>query len=151
MNAWPSLPARKAFPTCSRLPGLSKVMDIGSVEEKLPEPELVEAADDSSSEEALRARVEAALREGEKKYRTLFDSIDNAITVLEVLYDERGVASDLRFVESNQFFETQTGLKNHLGKTSSELLPNLDDACLRPPYQATRAWMKTRWEGFIAF
>src|ERR1700755_2387845 len=76
----------------------SPSMDIGSVEEKLREPELVERADNSSSEEVMRVRVEAALREGEKKYRTLFDSIDNAITVLEVLYDERGVASDLRFV-----------------------------------------------------
>jgi PAS domain S-box-containing protein len=107
-------------------------MDIGSVETKCPEPELVEEADGSRSEEVLRAaRVEAALRESEEKYRTLFDSIDNAITVLEVLYDNRGVASDLRFVESNQFFEKQTGLTNHLGKTTSELLPNLDDSCIQ--------------------
>ncbi len=72
-----------------------------------------------------RARAEAALRASEEKYRTLFDSIDNAITVIEVLYDDNGVASNLRFIETNKLFEEQTGLKNHLGKTSSELLPNL--------------------------
>ncbi len=80
-------------------------MDSGSVEEKSREVELVEVVNGSRSEEALRARAEAALRESEEKYRTLFDSIDNAITVLEVLYDDRGVATDLRFVETNQFFE----------------------------------------------
>ncbi len=123
-------------------------MDIGSVEEKLRESELVESADDSSSEQALRARVEAALREGEKKYRTLFDSIDNAITVLEVLYDERGVASDLRFVESNQFFEKQTGLKHHLGKTSSELLPNLDYACIQAYASVAETGESIRFESY---
>jgi PAS domain S-box-containing protein len=123
-------------------------MDIGSVEEKLRELELVEAAGDSRSEEALRARVEAALRESEKKYRALFDSIDNAITVLEVLYDQHGVASDLRFIESNQFFERQTGLKNHLGKTTSELLPNLDDACIQAYASVAETGESIRFESY---
>ena len=124
-------------------------MDSGSVEEKVPEAELIEAVDGSRSEEVLRAaRVEAALRESEEKYRTLFDSIDNAITVLEVLYDNRGVASDLRFVESNQFFEKQTGLTNHLGKTTSELLPNLDDACIRAYASVAETGASIRFESF---
>ncbi len=55
-------------------------MDSGRVEENLREAELVEASNGSSSEEVLRVLVEAALRESELKYRTLFDSIDNAIT-----------------------------------------------------------------------
>ena len=96
----------------------------------------------------LRARAEAALRESELKYRTLFDSIDNAITVLEVLYDHRGVASDLRFIESNQFFEKQTGLTNHLGKTTSELLPNLDDACIRAYASVAETGASIRFESF---
>jgi PAS domain S-box-containing protein len=123
-------------------------MDIGSVEEKFREPESVEALDDSRSEEGLRGRVEAALLESERKYRTLFDSIDNAITVLEVLYDGHGVATDLRFVESNQFFEKQTGLRNHLGKTTSELLPNLDDACIKAYASVVETGESIRFESY---
>jgi PAS domain S-box-containing protein len=123
-------------------------MDSGSVEEKVREIELVEAIDGSPSEEALRARAEAALRESELKYRTLFESIDNAIIVLEVLYDQRGVASDLRFIESNQFFEKQTGLTNHLGKTTSELLPNLDDSCIQAYASVAETGASIRFESF---
>jgi PAS domain S-box-containing protein len=123
-------------------------MDSGSVEEKVREAELLEAANGLRSEEALRALVEAALRESELKYRTLFDSIDNAITVLEVLYNDNGVASDLRFVESNQFFEKQTGLTNHLGKTTSELLPNLEDSCIQAYASVVETGESIRFESF---
>jgi PAS domain S-box-containing protein len=123
-------------------------MDSGSVEEKVREAELLEAANGSRSEEALRALVEAALRESELKYRTLFDSIDNAITVLEVLYNDNGVASDLRFVESNQFFEKQTGLTNHIGKTTSELLPNLQDSCIQAYASVVETGESIRFESF---
>ena len=123
-------------------------MNSGRVEEKVREAELVEVVDDSPSEEALRARAEAALRESELKYRTLFESIDNAITVLEVLYDERGVASDLRFVESNRFFEKQTGLTNHLGRTTSELLPNLEDSCIQAYAGVVETGESVRFESF---
>ncbi len=95
-----------------------------------------------------RARAEAALSASEGKYRTLFDSIDNAITVLEVLYDEKGVASDLRFIETNQLFEKQTGLKNHLGKTSSELLPNLEDSCIQQYASVVETGESVRFESF---
>jgi PAS domain S-box-containing protein len=84
----------------------------------------------------------------QRKPCALFDSIDNAITVLEVLYDERGVASDLRFVESNQFFEKQTGLKHHLGKTSSELLPNLDYACIQAYASVAETGESIRFESY---
>jgi PAS domain S-box-containing protein len=126
----------------------SQEMDIGSVEEKSRESESVEALDDSRSGEGLRGRVEAALLESERKYRTLFESIDNAITVLEVLYDGHGVATDLRFVESNQFFEKQTGLRNHLGKTTSELLPNLDDACIKAYASVVETGESIRFESY---
>jgi PAS domain S-box-containing protein len=123
-------------------------MDIGSIEEKFREPELVGAAAALGSEDAQRALVEAALRESEEKYRTLFDSIDNAITVLEVLYDDHGVARDLRFVESNQFFEKQTGLTNHLGKTTSELLPNLDDSCIQAYASVAETGKSIRFDSY---
>jgi PAS domain S-box-containing protein len=95
-----------------------------------------------------RARAETALRASEEKYRTLFDSIDNAIAVLEVLYDDRGVASDLRFIETNQAFEKGTGLRNHLGKTSSELLPNLEDSCIQHYASVAETGEPVRFESY---
>ncbi len=95
-----------------------------------------------------RAKAEAALRGSEGKYHTLFDSIDNAITVLEVLYDGSGVATDLRFVETNLLFEKQTGLTNHLGKTSSELLPNLEDSCIQHYASVAETGKPVRFESY---
>ena len=123
-------------------------MDSGRVEEKSREVELVETVNGTLSEEGLRVRAEAALRASEQKYRGLFDSIDNAITVLEVLYDGNGVATDLRFVESNHFFEQQTGLKNHVGRTTSELLPNLEDSCLQTYASVAETGESVRFESY---
>jgi PAS domain S-box-containing protein len=95
-----------------------------------------------------RAKAEAALRGSEGRYHTLFDSIDNAITVLEVLYDDSGVATDLRFVESNQLFEKQSGLTNHLGKTTSELLPNLEDSCIQHYASVAETGEPVRFESY---
>ena len=95
-----------------------------------------------------RAKAEAALRGSEGKYHTLFDSIDNAITVLEVLYDGSGVATDLRFVETNLLFEKQTGLTNHLGKTSSELLPNLEESCIQHYASVAETGKPVRFESY---
>ncbi len=95
-----------------------------------------------------RAKAEAALRGSEGKYRTLFDSIDNAITVLEVLYDGSGVATNLRFVETNRLFEKQTGLTNHLGKTTSELLPNLEDSCIQAYASVAETGEPVRFESY---
>ena len=123
-------------------------MDSGSVEEKSREVELAEEVNGVLSEQGLRVRAEAALRADEEKYRGLFDSIDNAITVLEVLYDDNGVATDLRFVESNHFFEKQTGFKNHLGKTTSELIPNLEDSCLQTYASVAETGESVRFESY---
>jgi PAS domain S-box-containing protein len=123
-------------------------MDSGSVEEKSREVELVEVVNSSHSEGALRARAEAALRQSEEKYYTLFDSIDNAIAVLEVLYDVRGIATNLRFIETNRFFEKQTGLTNHLGKTTSELLPNLEDSCIQAYARVAETGESVRFESY---
>lgn len=46
-----------------------------------------------------RARTEAALRESEAKYRTLFESIDEGFCSFDLIYDEKGTASDCRFRE----------------------------------------------------
>ncbi len=112
------------------------------------EVELISGTGERTWAAVQRARAETALRSSEEKYHTLFDSIDNAIAVLEILYNESGVASDLRFIETNQAFEKGTGLKNHLGKTSSELLPNLDDSCIEHYASVAETGEPVRFESY---
>jgi PAS domain S-box-containing protein len=73
-----------------------------------------------------RARAERALRESEERYRTLFCSIDAGLIVIDLLYDSRGEPVDWRFMEVNPTFEKQTGLRDAVGRTASELIPGLE-------------------------
>ena len=77
-------------------------------------------------EVTARVRTEAALRESEARYRTLFDSIDVGFCVLEMLFDDAGRPVDYRFVEANPAFERQTGLVNAIGRTAREMVPDLE-------------------------
>ena len=74
-------------------------------------------------ETTQRVRIEAALRESESRYRTLFDSIDEGFCVVEVLFDERDAPVDYRFLEANPAFVAQTGLVGAVGRRMRELAP----------------------------
>lgn len=71
-----------------------------------------------------RRLAEQALRESEEKYRTLFESIDEAFCVVEVLFDNAGHPTDYVFLETNAAFDRQTGLINAAGKRMRELAPD---------------------------
>ncbi|MCC5666185.1 PAS domain S-box protein [Nostoc sp. CHAB 5784] len=73
-----------------------------------------------------RVRAEAALRESEEKYRTLFDSIDEGFCLVEVLFDDAKKAVDYRFLETNPAFLNITALENAIGKTGRELVPDIE-------------------------
>jgi PAS domain S-box-containing protein len=73
-----------------------------------------------------RTRAEQALRESEAKYRTMFNSIDVGFCICEMLVDDDGKPYDYRWLEVNAMFEPHTGLKDVVGKTALELLPNLE-------------------------
>src|SRR6266446_1946933 len=64
-----------------------------------------------------------ALRESEKKYRTLFDSIDEGFCTIEVLFDGNNNPIDYRFLEVNPSFEKQTGIQNARGRRMREIAP----------------------------
>jgi signal transduction histidine kinase len=69
-----------------------------------------------------RARTEAALRASEEKYRALFNSMDEAYAVVEVIPDEAGGWSDFRFLEVNPAFVEHTGMEYPVGQTATQLL-----------------------------
>ncbi|QOY94560.1 PAS domain-containing protein [Massilia sp. UMI-21] len=71
-------------------------------------------------------RAAEKLRASEERYRTLFESVDQGFCIFEMLFDEQDRPVDYRFLEMNKMFETHTGLRDAVGKTARELIPNLD-------------------------
>jgi len=72
------------------------------------------------------AQANASLMYSEERYRMLFNSMDEGFCVIEMLYDADGKAIDYRFLEINHAFENQTGLKQAVGKTIREMVPDHD-------------------------
>ncbi|WP_227686930.1 PAS domain-containing protein [Spirosoma arboris] len=71
-----------------------------------------------------RVRTEEALRESEEKYRTLFNSIDEAVTTLEIIFDENDNVVDWRMLETNPATTKMTGWTSEtVGKKASEYIP----------------------------
>jgi PAS domain S-box-containing protein len=73
-----------------------------------------------------RHRAEQALRESREQYRTLFESIDEGFCIIEMIFDGQNAPLDYRFIEINPAFERETGLRDALGKTMREMVPNHD-------------------------
>jgi PAS domain S-box-containing protein len=73
-----------------------------------------------------RKRAEAAVRESEVRYRTLFDTLIEGFCTIEMVFGEGGNAVDFRFLEVNPAFEKQTGLQNAPGRLMREMIPNLE-------------------------
>lgn len=72
-------------------------------------------------------KTKEALTEGEIKYRSLFDSIDEGFCTIEVIFDEKGKPIDYRFLEINAAFERQTGINDAVGKRMREIEPRHEE------------------------
>ena len=68
-------------------------------------------------------KVLAQAQESQRRYRTLFDSIDEGFCIIEVLFDQNNSPIDYRFLEINPAFEKQTGLHEAQGKLMRQLAP----------------------------
>jgi PAS domain S-box-containing protein len=73
-----------------------------------------------------RKLAETALIKSEKRYRSLFESIDEGFCIIELLFDANGDPCDYLFCEVNPMFEQQSGLHHAQGKTALELSPQLE-------------------------
>src|SRR6478672_6015848 len=67
--------------------------------------------------------AQAALRRSERRYRELFEAIEEGFCVVEMLFDAAGQPCDYRYLEANPAFERETGLRDVVGRTMRELAP----------------------------
>ncbi|MCD6051107.1 MAG: multi-sensor signal transduction histidine kinase [Verrucomicrobia bacterium] len=103
---------------------MNEALVLGSVRQH----ELTEASEKLNAQLRVeiteRKQAEAALRESEERYRSLFNSIDEAFCLVEMIFDGQGRPVDYRFLEVNPSFEKQTGLREATGKRMRELAPD---------------------------
>ncbi|MET3722702.1 response regulator [Sphingomonas trueperi] len=86
----------------------------------------------SLARSALRARKRqyearsrlTELREGEARYRTLFDTMDEGFAVIEFLDGPEGALSDYVHVQANAAYERHTGIANVIGQKVREMVPD---------------------------
>src|SRR5665213_1828374 len=71
-----------------------------------------------------RKQVEAALRESELRYHSLFNSIDEGFCVIEKVEGGVGETVDFRYLEANPAFATQSGMSDMVGKTIRQAFPD---------------------------
>jgi PAS domain S-box-containing protein len=75
-----------------------------------------------------QVRAKKALRMSQRRYQTLFESIEDGFCLIQMLFDERGEPIDYRFLETNAAFANHTGLENAVGQTVRELIPRFDSS-----------------------
>jgi PAS domain S-box-containing protein len=70
-----------------------------------------------------RKKVEQDLIQSEKRYRTLYSSMNEGVAIHKVIYNQYGTPIDYEIVDVNKSYEEITGFKKNdvLGKKASEL------------------------------
>jgi PAS domain S-box-containing protein len=98
-----------------------------------------------------RKRTEEALRESEERYRSLFESIDEAFIVCELVDDAGGRGPDYRLIEANPAFEAITGFPREkaVGRTVRELMPGLEPVWLEGAARVVETGRPERFENFV--
>lgn len=70
-------------------------------------------------------RAEVALRASEDKYRSLFNSLDQGVSTLEILCDDGGAPIDFRFLENNHAMKRALPVPLD-GRCVKEVVPDID-------------------------
>ena len=75
---------------------------------------------------ASRQQAEKELRHSAWQYQMLFDSIDEAFCIVELIFDDGNAPVDYRFLEVNEAFGKQTGMSDAKGRRMLELVPDME-------------------------
>lgn len=76
---------------------------------------------------SMLVRSRNSVRESEEKYRGILESMNQGFCMLEILVDENNVPFNYKYLEVNPAFEAITGLKDIIGKTALDIMPEFAD------------------------
>jgi len=99
----------------------------------------------SAREAAAKARDES-----EERYRLLVSQMRQGLALHEILLDDGGRPVDYRFLETNDAFETLTGLRREeiVGKTVREILPSIEDDWIERYGRVALTGQSTHFENY---
>ncbi len=97
-----------------------------------------------------RKKAEEALKESEQLYKTIFDNSDDGFVLVEPIYNENGIACDLRFLQINLAYEKQTGTEavKVEGRRAKEIAPNLEQEWISLSGEVAKTGKLRRIEDF---
>jgi PAS domain S-box-containing protein len=97
-----------------------------------------------------RKRAEEALREGEEKYRLLFESMTEMFQILEPIFDDEGETVDFRYIQINKASEKLAGKKRNEieGKTAKEIWGTVEDYWLKLLGEVLKTGNAARMENY---
>jgi PAS domain S-box-containing protein len=93
-------------------------------------------------------QAEAALRDSEQKYRTLFDSIDEGLAIVEMIYDDQGEIVDIIFRQVNRAYERHGGVYDVVGRSIFDVIPGVEDYWLDLYKRVARTGEPVREENY---
>ncbi len=72
-----------------------------------------------------RKRAEAALKESEHRYHSLFENMMEGFAYCKMFFDDGGCPVDFEYIDVNPVFERVTGLANVVGKKATSVIPGI--------------------------
>ncbi|MGN7203794.1 ATP-binding protein [Pedobacter sp. SAFR-022] len=96
-----------------------------------------------------RKQTETELLASERRYRTLFNSIDESFMLIEMIFDDSGKAQDYYIRQINPAFSRQTGLTAEAcNKKVRTLMPGVEDQWIETYGQAVLTGRSIRFEDY---
>lgn len=72
-----------------------------------------------------RDKAEASLRESERYYRSLFETMSEGLAYCRIIYDTNGKPDDYAYINVNKAFTKITGLTGVIGKKVTDVMPEI--------------------------
>jgi PAS domain S-box-containing protein len=72
-------------------------------------------------------KAQKRVQESEARFRTLFETMDQGFSIIEMIFDDEGRPVDSLFLEMNSVFEQQSGFKGAVGKRIRDIVPDIED------------------------
>ena len=97
-----------------------------------------------------RRKAENLLRQSEEQNRLTLDNMISGYALYEMIYDGDGNPVDYRYLDTNKAFEELVGLKDPVGKTVRQLIPDTDKFWIKTFGEITSTGMGKRFEKYQA-